>query len=126
MQLLRMIRERVEKPLSVAEVAALLDERAADFQQSIHTVAEYLAIAIAAVVNTFNPTSVFVHGRLLVERKERFDLVLERVRQRTLTPLLAECTIIPTRSSKRQGAIAGIMHWLTEARTPALGLSRNS
>ena len=124
--LVRLVRERVEKPLSVAEVAVLLDERTADFQQDIHTVAEYLAIAIAVVINTFNPTSVFVHGRLLVERKERFDLVLERVRQRTLTPLLAECTIIPTRSSKRQGAIAGIMHWLTEARTPALGLRRES
>ena len=124
--LVRLVRERVEKPLSVAEVAVLLDERTADFQQDIHMVAEYLAIAIAVVINTFNPTSVFVHGRLLVERKERFDLVLERVRQRTLTPLLAECTIIPTRSSKRQGAIAGIMHWLTEARTPALGLRRES
>ena len=124
--LVRLVRERVEKPLSVAEVAVLLDERTADFQQDIHMVAEYLAIAIAVVIKTFNPTSVFVHGRLLVERKERFDLVLERVRQRTLTPLLAECTIIPTRSSKRQGAIAGIMHWLTEARTPALGLRRES
>ena len=124
--LVRLVRERVEKPLSVAEVAVLLDERTADFQQDIHMVAEYLAIAIAVVINTFNPTSVFVHGRLLVERKERFDLVLERVRQRTLTPLLAVCTIIPTRSSKRQGAIAGIMHWLTEARTPALGLRRES
>jgi N-acetylglucosamine repressor len=124
--LVRLVRERVQKPLSVAEVAALLDERCADFQQDIHMVAEYLAIAIAVVINTFNPTSVFVHGRLLVERKERFDLVLERVRQRTLTPLLAECTIIPTRSSKRQGAIAGIMHWLTEARTPALSLRRES
>lgn len=124
--LVRLVRERVQKSLSVAEVAALLDERSADFQQDIHMVAEYLAIAIAVVINTFNPTSVFVHGRLLVERKERFDLVLERVRQRTLTPLLAECTIIPTRSSKRQGAIAGIMHWLTEARTPALGLRRES
>jgi N-acetylglucosamine repressor len=121
-----MIRERLDRPLTVAEVAAVLDERAADFQHDINTVAEYLAIAIAAVINTFNPTSVFVHGKLLVERKERFELVLERVRQRTLTPLLAECTIIPTRSSKRQGAIAGIMHWLTEGRTPALGLRRES
>ena len=50
--------------------------------------------------------------------------VLDGVRQRTLMPLLAECTIVPTRSSKRQGAIAGIMHWLTEGRTPGLGVRR--
>ena len=76
------------------------------------------------MINTFNPTTVFVHGKLLVEKQERFDLVLARVRERTLEPLLAECTIVATRSSKRQGAIAGIMHWLTEGRTPGLGRRR--
>jgi predicted NBD/HSP70 family sugar kinase len=122
--LVRMMRERLKKPLSFAAAAALLEKREADFQTEIHAVTEYLAIAIAAVINTFNPTTVFVHGKLLVEKQERFDLVLERVRERTLEPLLAECTIVPTHSSKRQGAIAGIMHWLTEGRTPGLGRRR--
>ncbi len=122
--LVRMMRERLKKPLSFAAAAALLEKREADFQTDIDAVTEYLAIAIAAVINTFNPTTVFVHGKLLVEKQERFDLVLARVRERTLEPLLAECTIVPTRSSKRQGAIAGIMHWLTEGRTPGLGCRR--
>lgn len=122
--LVRMIGHKLGQHLSFSAAATLLEERAADFQEEIRTVTEYLAIAIATVINTFNPTTVFVHGNLLVEERERFDLVLDRVRERSLGPLLAECSIIPTRSSKRQGAIAGIMHWLTGGRTPGLGLSR--
>ena len=122
--LMRMMHERVKMPLTLAGAAAMLDEQGADFESEIQSVADYLAIAIAAVINTFNPTTVFVHGKLLVENKDRFDRVLDGVRQRTLLPLLAECTIVPTRSSKRQGAIAGIMHWLTEGRTPGLGVRR--
>jgi N-acetylglucosamine repressor len=115
--LVRMVRDRLAKPVSITEVVALLDEHCGDFKQEIDVVSEYLAIAIATVINTFNPTTIFVHGRLLIQHKERFDYVLERVRQRALTPLLAECTIIPTRSSKRQGAIAAIMRRVTESHT---------
>lgn len=122
--LMRMMQDRVKKPLTLAEAAAMLDEQNADFESEIQVVTGCLAIAIATVINTFNPTTVFVHGKLLVENKDRFDRVVDGVRQRTLMPLLAECTIVPTRSSKRQGAIAGIMHWLTEGRTPGLGIRR--
>ena len=122
--LMRMMQDRIKKPLTLAGAASLLDEQGDDFESEIQAVAGYLAIAIAAVINTFNPTTVFVHGKLLVENKHRFDRVVDGVRQRTLMPLLAECTIVPTRSSKRQGAIAGIMHWLTEGRTPGLGIRR--
>jgi hypothetical protein len=43
------------------------------------------------------------------------------VRQRTLTASLADCTIVATKSSKRQGAVAGIIHHLTNACAPTLG-----
>jgi N-acetylglucosamine repressor len=116
--LVRMLAEKLGRRLDIREAAALLDERAADFQHEIRTVGEYLAIAIAAVVNIFNPTTLFVHGALLTGSPERFARVLERVKQRTLTASLADCTIVATRSSKRQGAIAGIVHHLTNAWAP--------
>jgi predicted NBD/HSP70 family sugar kinase len=118
--LLRLLAEKVRRSLDVDEAAALLDERSADFQHELRTVSEYLAIAIAAVINIFNPTTLFVHGRLLAGAPDRFARVLERVKQRTLTASLAECTIVATRSSKRQGAIAGIMHHLTDAWAPTV------
>ena len=118
--LLRLLGEKLGRPVDLAGASALLDERPGDFQHEVRSVTEYLAIAISAVINIFNPTTLFVHGMLLVNSPERFARVIERVRQRTLTASLAECTIVATRSSKRQGAVAGIMHHLTNAWAPAL------
>jgi N-acetylglucosamine repressor len=118
--LVRLIGEKMGKAASLAAVADLLTTRPADFQHELRTVTEYLAIAIAAVINIFNPTTLFVHGELLAGSPERFARVLERVRQRTLTASLADCTIVATKSSKRQGAVAGIIHHLTNACAPSL------
>ena len=118
--LLRMLADKLGSPLDITPASGLLADRAADFQHEIRTVTEYLAIAIAAVINIFNPTTLFVHGTLLAAHPDRFARVLERVKQRTLTASLADCTIVATRSSKRQGAIAGIMHHLTNAWAPTV------
>jgi len=118
--LVRLVGEKLGRPVAADEVATLLRERPGDIQHEIRQVSEYLAIAIAAVINIFNPTGLFVHGRLLAGHPEHFARVLERVKQRALTAALADCTIVATRSSKRQGAIAGIMHHLTNAWAPSI------
>ena len=118
--LARMISEELGESITVDDAATLLRERPGDFQHHVRVASEYLAIAIAAAINIFNPTTLFVHGTLLVGNPDQFSRVLERVRQRTLTASLADCTIVPTRSSKRQGAIAGIMSALTRACAPSL------
>lgn len=119
--LVRLIGEKLGRAVAIDEAADLLATRPADFQHELRAVTEYLAIAIAAVINIFNPTTLFVHGTLLAGAPERFARVLERVRQRTLTASLADCTIVATKSSKRQGAIAGIINSLTNACAPTLG-----
>ena len=116
--LVRKMSERIGQPLTVETAASQLAATPAEFQSDVECVSEYLAIAMAAVINIFNPTTLFVHGTLLVAAEDRFAHVLERVRQRTLTASLADCTIVPTRLSKRQGAIAGIMHHLTNTWAP--------
>jgi N-acetylglucosamine repressor len=118
--LLRLLAEKIGRPVGLDEAATLLDDRPGDFQHEVRTVTEYLAIAIAAVINIFNPTTLFVHGRLLAASPERFARVLERVKQRTLTASLADCTIVATKSSKRQGAVAGIIHHLTNSWAPSI------
>lgn len=118
--LIRMLSTTVGRPLGLSAADALLREREADFQHEIRTVTEYLAIAIAAVINIFNPTALFVHGRLLAGSPNRFERVLDRVQQRALTASLADCAIHATRSSKRQGAVAGMIHHLTTAWAPSL------
>jgi N-acetylglucosamine repressor len=118
--LVRLVSEEIGRPLDIEQTAALLAERPEDFASQIATVTEYLAIAIATVVNVFNPTAIFVHGTLLAGSEERFSLVLERVRHRALTASLADCTISATKSSKRKGAVAGIVHHLTQTWAPLI------
>jgi N-acetylglucosamine repressor len=120
MALVRMLADKLGRPVTLDEAAAMIGTRPGDFQHEIRTATEYLAIAIAAVINIFNPTTLFVHGVLLAGSDERFARVLERVKQRTLTASLADCTILATRSSKRQAAIAAIMHQLTNTWAPSI------
>jgi N-acetylglucosamine repressor len=120
MALVRMLADKLGRPVTLDEAAAMIRTRPGDFQHEIRTATEYLAIAIAAVINIFNPTTLFVHGVLLAGSDERFARVLERVKQRTLTASLADCTILATRSSKRQAAIAAIMHQLTNTWAPSI------
>lgn len=118
--LVRMLEARVGERLDVTQALDLLATRGDEFQQELHTVTEYLAIAMAAVINIFNPATLFVHGVLLAGDEERFATVVQRTRQRSLTVSQGDCTIVATRSSKRQGAIAGIMHRLTAGWAPSI------
>jgi N-acetylglucosamine repressor len=72
------------------------------------------------VVNIFNPSKVFIYGRLLDVQPDLFDRLLELTRPRALAPSLADCEIIRARGSKRLGAIAGIIHRLTTGREEPL------
>ncbi len=118
--LARLVEEQVGRSLDVDETQALLATQPDAYAGAVATVTEYLAIAIATVINVFNPTALFVHGTLLAGSEERFSRVLERVKQRALTATLADCIIRSTTSSKRKGAIAGIIHHLTQAWAPTI------
>ena len=119
--LTRLLAESTATHLSPDDAKQLLAERSADFQHEVRTVTEHLAMAIAAVINIFNPSALFVHGSVLVAEPDRFERVLERVKQRALTASLADCAIRVAHSSKRQGAIAAIIGHFTKSWAPALG-----
>jgi predicted NBD/HSP70 family sugar kinase len=91
-----------------------------DATKELETVCEYLAIAAAAVINIFNPSTLFLHGRLFEASDDLFARTIARTRKRALAPSLADCNIVQARGSKRQGAIASIIHHLTHAWGPAL------
>jgi N-acetylglucosamine repressor len=82
--------------------------------------ARYLAVGLAAVINLFNPATVFIHTRLFEIDPTLFDTVVELARKRTLPPSFADCKIVLAKGSKRQGAVAGIIQQLTNAVAPEL------
>lgn len=87
--------------LSLEEVAAL---------------GEYLSVGLAAVINLFNPQSLFVHGRIFELEEGMFPRVVAQARERALTPSFTDCHIVRARGSKRQGAVAVIIEHLFDAR----------
>jgi N-acetylglucosamine repressor len=89
-------------------------------ERELNSVCEYLAIAVAAAINVFNPALLFVHGRLFDAREGLFELVCELTRRRTLAPSFEDCQIVRARCTKSQAAVAAAIHHLTNAQGPVV------
>jgi N-acetylglucosamine repressor len=110
------VSSRVRRKLTIEEVVALLQGGSFAASDELDEVLEYLAVGLAAVINLFNPSKLFVHGRLLDAAPNLFARLRERTRCRTLAPSMADCEIIRACGNKRLGAVAGIIHRLTTGR----------
>ncbi len=115
------VSQRLGRNLSIEEVVPLLQSGEARADEELGQILEYLAVGLAAVVNLFNPSKLFVHGRLLDARPDLFADLLARTRRRALAPSMADCEVIRARGSKRLGAVAGIIHRLTTGRDEPTG-----
>ena len=100
------------------DVLELLLAGDADAQAVIARVGRLLAIGVAAAINLFNPSSLFLHGFFLAGYPPLFDQVVEETRQRTLPPSFQHCTIAQSGVTKLQGALAGIIDHLMNAHLP--------
>ena len=114
------VSERAGRKIPIEEVVDLLRSGQVRADEELDRILEYLAVGMAAVINLFNPSKLFLYGRLLDARDGLFDEVLERTRRRALAPSMADCEVIRARGSKRLGAVAGIIHRLTTGRDEAL------
>lgn len=114
------ISQRLGRKVDIDEVIRLAQEGSLDPAWELARVGRYLAVALAGVINLFNPSTVFIHGRLFALDERLFPRVLEETRRRALPPSLDECRIVQARGSKRQGAIAAIVEHLTNTLTPTL------
>ncbi|HVS38937.1 MAG TPA: ROK family transcriptional regulator [Gemmataceae bacterium] len=114
------VSERVGRRIPIEEVVELLRSGQVWADDELHRILEYLAVGMAAVVNLFNPSKLYLYGRLLDARDGLFDELLQRTGRRALAPSMADCDIIRARGSKRLGAVAAIIHRLTTGRDGAL------
>jgi N-acetylglucosamine repressor len=111
---------RLGRALTIEELLPLLQSGRLRAEEELTQVLEYLAVGLAAVINLFNPSKVFIYGRLLDAGPDLFGRLLERTRRRALAPSMADCEIIRARGNKRLGAVAGIIHRLTTGREEPL------
>jgi predicted NBD/HSP70 family sugar kinase len=116
--LCRAISRRYGTPLDVDEVVRLIRSGEIQPTEEIRATLEYLSIAVAMVINIFNPSSIFVRGKMLGAQENLFQQLLHLVRQRALGAPLADCRIYHASVSKLQGAVAGIVMHLANALAP--------
>jgi predicted NBD/HSP70 family sugar kinase len=107
--------EKIGRVVDVDEVIDLLTAGAVDLADELRAGVTYLAVGVAAVLNLFNPATLFIHTRLFETDPGLFDEVVRLAGARSLPPAFADCRIVPAKGSKRQGAVAGIVRRLTDA-----------
>ena len=117
----RAISERVGRAVDVHEALRLIRSGELDAEETLQSTCEYLAIAMAAAINIFNPATLFVHGRLFDAEDGLFELTCELTRRRALGPSLADCSIRRSRFSKAQGATAAAIRALFDSFGPTIG-----
>ena len=106
---------RLGRSLDIEEILALARTGQLSLTEELEDIAMYLAIAAAAVINLFNPSTLFIHSRLFEVDEGLFGKVVSLTQQRSLPPSFAQCQVVRAKGSKRQGAVAGIVQHLTNA-----------
>jgi predicted NBD/HSP70 family sugar kinase len=119
--LARLVSEAIGRPVTPDEAIAGLRSGTIHAADALERVIDALSVAVSAVVNIFNPATLFVHGGLFAAAADVFPRLLDLVKQASLTPSLADCRIVQARGSKRTGALAGIIQHVTDAAVPRLG-----
>lgn len=118
------VSQRLGRKLTVDEVIDGLRSGELSADEELRHTCRYLAVGLAAAINLFNPSTLFVHGRLFEAADGLFAGVVEEAGKRALPPSFADCRIVQAQGSKRQGAIAAIIEHVTDQLAPALSESR--
>jgi N-acetylglucosamine repressor len=114
------VSRRLGRPVDIEQVIRLARSGAADLSADLDDVCRYLAVGVAAVINLFNPSCLFVHGRLFEADDGLFARLIDRASRRALGPPFAACRVVRATGQKHHGAVAGVIQHLTSAIAPAL------
>ncbi len=108
------VSRRIGREIGTDELIELVKAGKINITRELPETAKYLAVAVATVMNLFNPSTVFIHTRLFEIAPELFDDVVKLVRTRALPPTFADCRIVQARGNKRHGAVTGVIQHLTD------------
>lgn len=115
------ITAKLGRVIDVNEAVMLIRDGHLIADAELQSTCEYLAIAMAAAINIFNPATLFVHGRLFDAADDLFERTCELTRRRALRPSLSDCLIRRSRFSKAQGATAVAIRSLFDSFGPMIG-----
>jgi predicted NBD/HSP70 family sugar kinase len=118
--LLDRVSEGLGRRVEFADVMSLALEGDKVVRSELNRLCKYLAIALAHVVNLYDPQGVFINGRLFDELPWLRSHLVEKARQLTLEPAFADCQFLPTSGSHLLGAIATAISAVTSSRVHEL------
>jgi predicted NBD/HSP70 family sugar kinase len=118
--LVERVSERLERSVDFEEVVALALKGDKVVRSEINRLCKYLAVAIAHVVNLFNPQCVFVSGPLFDKLPWLRDHLVTRARQLALGPAFEDCQFLSTSGSHLSGAVAAAISSVTSSRVHEL------
>ena len=114
------VSRRLGRTIDIDEIIRLVRRGQLNADEDCREVIQYLSIGLAAVINIFNPSTLFIHGQVFDADECLFDQVLEETGKRTLAPSFNDCQIVRAKGSKRQGAVASIIQRLFDSVVPEL------
>jgi predicted NBD/HSP70 family sugar kinase len=118
--LLERISERLERPVDFEEAMELALKGDKRVRSELNRLCKYLAIAMAHVVNLFDPQCVFVTGRLFDRLPWMRDHLVARARHVALEPAFDNCRFLSTSATHLLGAIATAISAVTASRVHEL------
>jgi predicted NBD/HSP70 family sugar kinase len=117
---LERISERLGRPVDFNEAMALALKGDKLVRSELNRLCKYLAVAIAHVVNLFDPQCVYVTGRLFDQLPWLRDHLVARARQVALEPAFADCRFMSTSATHLLGAVATAISAVTSSRVHEL------
>jgi predicted NBD/HSP70 family sugar kinase len=115
-----MISQRIGREVAIDEVIELAAANEVSPEPELQEVLSRISFALTTVINLFNPSTLFIYGRLFELCEDSFDRLLAETSRYTLAPALADCQIVQARRSKAQGSIAGVLEYLTDSLVPRM------
>jgi predicted NBD/HSP70 family sugar kinase len=118
--LLERISERLERPVDFDEAISLALKGDKRVRSELNRLCKYLAIAMAHVVNLFDPQSVYVTGRLFEKLPWLRDHLVARARHVALEPAFENCKFLTSSGTHLLGAVATAISAVTSSRVHEL------
>jgi len=120
MALTNHVSERVGKKLDFDAIKELVKQGELDITPELDRTIEFLGIGVAAAINIFNPSNIFITSRLFDLQDDVFDRTCELAKSRALKPSSSSCEIERSKGNKYLGAVAGIINHLANGLGPRL------
>jgi len=117
---LHAVRGRLGTKVGFDEVAAMVEQGYLDVSKELDSTLSYISIALATLVNLFNPEAIVLNGKVLDLRPDSLEVLSTRMSERALAPSMKRVRLLRSKGDKLQGALAGLLDQVFAAVGPKL------